>query len=177
MCQFFSTDVQYLFYNIQNPENPIILPRNDASLVKRTHFNKAKDTFLLVHGSGGNSSGPLVQKIKSAVARAKMDVNLIGLDWLRFGNRNSKLGIYNCSKLLGRMVGDFLKEMAKEDGLQFSRLTMIAHSVAGAITADIGYNLNKQARSTIGLETCSYKDSAKFVEVNTYIAFRQINFL
>lgn len=156
----------YLFYSLQNPNNPIIIPSNKPDEVSKTHFSRSKETIFFVHGSGGNSSGPLVQTVTRVITKAKMDVNIIGVDWRKFQLRNKETNIYNCSKLFGKIVGDFLKEMAKKFGLDYSKLVMVGHSIAGTFCNDIGYNINGQAKSIVGLETCSFKNTAKFVEVS-----------
>lgn len=167
VCQYVPADIVYLFYSLQNPEKPIIIPSNRPDDVGKTHFSKSKETIFFVHGSGGNSSGPLVQKVRAAIVKAKMDINIIGVDWRAFQLRNNKTNIYNCSKLFGQVVGNFLKEMTRKFGLDYSKLVIVGHSIAGTFCNDIGYNINSQAKAIVGLETCSYKNTAKFVEVNS----------
>lgn len=162
-CNYVPTDIEYLFYSLRNPERPISIASNRPDLVRNTHFNKARDTILLVHGSG--SGDALINKTRAAIVRAKIDVNIIGINWQPFQQRNRNINIYNCSKMFGKIVGDFLKDMQKSNGLNFGTLNIVGHSIAGAFTADIGLNINSQARSIFGLETCSYKNTAKFVEV------------
>lgn len=120
---------------------------------------------MLVHGSGGNSSGPLVQTIRSTVVKANIDVNIIGVEWRRFQLRNINTNIYNCAKLFGAVVGKFVKTMAKDYGLEYANLSMVGHSIAGTFCNEVGSEVNGQIQSIVGLETCSYKDRAKFVEV------------
>lgn len=119
----------------------------------------------MVHGGG--TPIPLIQKIRKAVVAARRDVNVIGINWYAFQIRNNKFDIHNCSKMFGKIIGDFLKSMEKNNGLSFDKLTIVGHSIGGGFSADIGYNINSQAKSIVGLETCSYKNAAKFVEVRT----------
>lgn len=133
--------------------------------MKKTHFSKSKQTIFFVHGSGGNSSGPLVQTTRAAIVKAKIDMNIIGVDWRHFQLRNNQTNIYNCAKLFGKVVSSFLETMAKNDGLDYSNLIVVGHSIAGTFTSQIGYNLKGQIKNMIGLETCSGQKAAKFVEV------------
>lgn len=160
-----ASDVVYLFYNLKNPSNPIIIPSNRPDEVSKTHFDKSKETILLLHGGGGNSSGPLVQKCRTALFNAKKDVNVIGIDWQPFQNRNKGINIYDCGKMFGANIGNFLKEMSKKFGLQFSRLSLVGHSIGGGVIGDIGVGIDGQARSIVSLEACTYKDRAKHVQV------------
>lgn len=162
-------DIEYLFHNLQNPTTPIIVPSNNFATVRNTHFNKAKTTLLLVHGSGGNSSGPLVQKVRAAVVKAKLDINVIGVEWQQFQLRNSKIDVRNCAQLFGNIVGNFIKAMMKDFGLSLDNLVIVGHSIAGAFCAEIGSAIGNKTRAIVGLETCSRKDRAKFVEVCKYI--------
>lgn len=133
--------------------------------MKKTHFNKSKQTIFFVHGSGGNSSGPLVQTTRAAIVKAKIDMNIIGVDWRAFQLRNNHTNIYNCAKLFGKVAAGFLSNMNKSFGLNYSNLIIVGHSIAGTFTSQIGYNLKGQVKHMVGLETCSGKKAAKFVEV------------
>lgn len=163
-CQYVPSDIKYFFYSLQNPENATIIISNRPDLVKTTHFSKSKDTILLVHGSG--TSDPLFNKVRDAIVKAKIDMNIIGVQWQGFQGRNREINVRNCSKMFGKVVGDFLKDMKKDDGLNFSTITIVGHSIAGGFCGDIGLNINSEARTIYGLETCSRKNTAKFVEVS-----------
>lgn len=97
--------------------------------------------------------------------KAKLDVNLIGVEWQRLQLRNSKIDIYNCTKLFGSVVGKLLEAMIKSFGLNLDNLVMVGHSIAGGFCAEVGTAVGNKAAAIIGLESCSYKDRAKFVQV------------
>lgn len=97
--------------------------------------------------------------------KAKLDVNLIGVEWQRFQLRNNNTDIYNCTKLFGSIVGKLLKAMMKSFGLNLDNLVMVGHSIAGGFCAEVGSAVDSKAGAIIGLESCSYKDRAKFVQV------------
>lgn len=117
----------------------------------------------MVHGSG--TWVPLITKVRNAIVKAKIDMNIIGVNWMGFQGRNKKVNVHNCSKLFGNLVGDFLKDMQKRHGLDFSTLTIVGHSIAGGFCGNIGLSIGSQARSIYGLEACSYKNTAKYVQV------------
>lgn len=162
-CQYVPEDIKYLFYSLQNPKTPIIVPSNNFGVIKNTHFDKSKETIVLVHGSGGDSSGPLVQNVTATIVKAKIDVNVIGVEWQKFQTRNQD--VRNCAKLFGKIVGTLLEDMKKNHGLQYSNLVVVGHSIAGAFCGEIGAYLNNQIARIVGLETCCSSSMAKFVEV------------
>lgn len=158
-----------MFYSLKNPENPIIVPSDKTGEIKNTHFDASKETIFLVHGGGGNTSGPLVQKVKAAVAKVKLDVNVIGVDWLGFQNRNQKINVYTCADFFGILVAKFLTVLTKDHGLKLAKMTMVGHSIAGKFMTNIGSQLKGEIRSIVGLETCAIsRKDAKFVEVCIY---------
>lgn len=110
-CQFVPDDIKYLFYSLKNPKTPIIVPSNNFAAIKNTHFDKSKETIVLVHGSGGNTSSPLVQNVTATIAKARMDVNVIAVEWQKFQLHNTD--VRNCAKLFGTIVGSLLEAMNK----------------------------------------------------------------
>lgn len=162
-----------MFYNIQNPTTPIIVPSNNFTTIKNTHFNKARETLVLIHGSGGDSSGPLVKNVTAAIAKAKIDVNVIGVEWRKYQLRNPD--VRNCSKLFAKVVGTMLEDLQKNHGLQYSNLVIVGHSIAGGFCGEISVYLKNQVAKIVGLETCCTKDRAKFVEVNILLITYQYN--
>lgn len=166
-CEYKPTDIIYQFYSLQNPQESqsINITSNRPDLVKTTHFNKGKETILLVPGSG--TQIPLIQKVRQAVVDAKLDVNVIGVNWLGFQKTNRAIDVHNCSKWFGDIVGGFLKDMQKNNGLNFNNLIIVGHSIAGGFCGNIGLSIGSQAKAIYGLETCSYKNTAKFVQVRS----------
>lgn len=105
-----------------------------------------------------------------AIAKAKIDVNVIGVEWQKFQLRNTE--VRNCAKLFGTIVGKLLEDMNKNQGLQYSNLVIVGHSIAGAFCGEVGTYLKNQVAKIVGLETCCSSSMAKFVEVrNKYFIF------
>lgn len=79
------------------------------------------------------------------------------------------MNIYDCGAMFGKNIGNFLKAMKSKFGLDFSRLSLVGHSIGGGVIGDIGVGIDGQARSIVSLEACTYKDRAKFVQVGTSV--------
>lgn len=167
-CQYIPSDISYLFYSLKNPDKPDLIPSDKFDGIKNAHFDASKETIFLVHGGGGNTSGPLVLEVKAAMVKAKLDINVVAVDWRAFQNRNKAINVYTCADLFGILVAKFLTALAKDRGLKYSKTTMVGHSIAGRFMTNIGAQLKGELRAMIGLETCVMnKKDAKFVEVRT----------
>lgn len=160
-----ASDLNYYFYNTQNPKAPIKVPTSNPGAIKNTHFNKARKTILLVHGAGGNSSGALITTVRDTVFRAKMDLNIIALDWGPIVNGCTNYGFLPVLPQLGQMVASFLNSL-KSYGLNYGDLTIAGHSVAGKFLGKIGDATKGQVSQMVVLEADSVeKNHARFVQV------------
>lgn len=168
-CLYLPEDIKYLFYNIQNPATPIIVPSNKFNTIKNTHFNKLKPTLFLVHGGGGNTSGPLTQQVRAYTVAKKIDINLIAVDWLGFQNTWTKRNIsdfYSCAPLFAKVVSGFIKELVSNHGLNYNDLAMAGHSIASRFCYETLRDLPKPIKHFMGLESCVvYQMNTKFTEV------------
>lgn len=160
----YASDINYYFYNAQNPKNPIKVPSSNVGSAKNTHFNKAKQSMILIHG--GNSTGPLISTVRDTIfSKAKIDLNLIALDWAPLQQRN--VTFTACLPIFAKMVQNFLNIMQKDFGLKLKDLTIVGHSYAGKILGAIGPQMNGQIQNLVVLEGDSVaKTAAKYVEVN-----------
>lgn len=165
-CTMYSSDINYYFYNMKNPKNPIKVPTSNLNAIKTTHYNKAKPTIILIHGGGGNSTGALITTVRDTVfLKAKKDINIIALDWAPLQKRYDKVTYKACLPIFARMVNTFLNKMGTF-GLKLSDLTVAGHSLAGKIMGAIGPQMKGQIQYFVVLEGDSVaKNAAKYVEV------------
>lgn len=159
-------DIAYYFYNLQNAEIPVEVLSNDTKAIKNTHFDGSKETMILVHGGGDSAKGLLVKTVKNSILGAKIDMNVIGLDWSLIQKHNTGKNVYACAKRAGEIIADFLDVLVKDHGLKFSKLSFVGHSAAGPFCAAVGSTLKGELKTIVGLDTSGIrKEDAKFVEV------------
>lgn len=129
-----------------------------------------KPTLFLVHGGGGDTTGPLTQEVRNATVDVnKIDINIIAMDWLAFQNRQKNMSIYDCSNLFGTVGATFIKEMQANHGLDLNKLTIVGHSIASRFCEQITKRLNGLIKSFMGLESCAIgKDMAQLVQVRNF---------
>lgn len=167
-----------MFYNIENHDKPITVPSNNFSAIKHTHFDKSKPTLFLVHGGGGDTTGPLTQKVRASTVANKIDINLIAVDWLGFQKTWKKLNVtdyYGCTPLFGKIVSSFLIEMANKHGLNYDDLSMAGHSIASKFCFDVLKDLPKPIKRFMGLESCAvHRMHTTFSEVREFLDNRKL---
>lgn len=166
-CIYIPADINYLFYNIQNPIKPISVPSNKFDVISSTHFNKLKPTLVLVHGGGKNNS--LTELVRAATVGKNTDINLISVDWLGFQNTWKKRNItnhYDCAPLFGKVMSGFLIEMVTKHGLNYNTLSMTGHSLASKFCFQVLKNLPRPIKHFVGLESCAVAGmNTNFTEV------------
>lgn len=159
-------DIIYYFYSLKNPAAGIGVPQTNPAAIKHTYFDSSKETIILIHGGGGNSTGLLVTATRNAIVNAKIDMNIIGLDWYQVQLHNNYSQIYDCTTGFGQVVGSFLGTLIKSYGLKTSKLTIVGHSIAGAFCAAIIPHIGK-VKHMVGLETGHIgTEHANYVQVN-----------
>lgn len=103
-----AADIVYYFFNIQNPVKGIGVPAKNPAAIKNTHFNKNKETMVLVHGSGGNTSGLLTTATTKAISDSKIDMNVIAVDGIKCRNITTTIRSMNVRRALDWLSVDFL---------------------------------------------------------------------
>lgn len=171
-CNVNPADIVYYFFNTQNPVSGIGVPAKNPAAIKNTHFDKNKDTIILVHGGGGNTTGLLITATRNAIFNGKIDMNVIAVDWYNVQLHNDYNKIYDCTAGFGQVVGGFFNTMISSQGLNTGTLTIVGHSIAGKFCAALSENLKGKVKYMVGLETGGIgTNHANYVEVinkNTY---------
>lgn len=162
-------DLFYYFMNLQNAATPIKVLTDNSNAIKNTHFNGTKDTIFLVHGSGNNGLSALTQIIKNTTFGAKIDINIIAVDWNTIRKRvTQKADLEACGPIAGNLMADFINVLVNHYGLKLSKLTVVGHSLAGHFISGLAATLKDQIQNIVGVDTSSVKRTdAKFVEVSS----------
>lgn len=135
--------------------------------------------MFLVHGSGGDTTGPLTQKVRNATVNKNKDINLIAVDWQQFQLRKKNISVYDCAPLFGKIVGSFLNELANTHGMNYCDLSMVGHSIASKFCIQISKNLPHKLKNFFGIESSSTSGmNAEYTEASNFNSqFRFFNFL
>ncbi|XP_055316132.1 inactive pancreatic lipase-related protein 1-like [Sitodiplosis mosellana] len=121
---FSENDVIFKLFTLKNPSQPQDLILYDRNILNKTNFDPKLPTRILIHG--WNSKIDLMGKFADAYfTKAKLNINLIGVDWTKGSNIISYLqASYNIKKVGAQVAHliDFLIEM----GMNSALLAMIA---------------------------------------------------
>lgn len=161
------TELKYFFYNLQNANAPIEIQWNATNEIKKTYFNASKHTVLLIHGFGDYGNGTMVEIIKNQIVAAKRDVNIIGIDWSPLWIYYNDREILNELKMAGWYCSVFFKTLKNSFNLDFTKLTVAAHSIGGSIAAYLGFYLFGEIQYMVGLDTNGInKSHAQYITVS-----------
>lgn len=161
-------DMTYYFYGLKNPTEPQEIKWNNVNDLRHGHFNASKYTLILIHGYNDSAQGLLVKTVKNELLNAKQDLNIIGLDWSPIWKNNNPSDFY--SKLApkaGEYIGHFFNQLLILFDLDYSKVTIAAHSAGGPIAGAFGETVNGYVKHIVGLDTSGInKTNAHFVEVS-----------
>ncbi|KAG5864683.1 hypothetical protein JTB14_009873 [Gonioctena quinquepunctata] len=92
----------------------------------------------------------MVVTVSDAILKAK-DVNVFRVDWSKFSNKNY-VEAFIAAPYVGRLLGEFIKRMVKNNGLKLKRSTIVGHSLGAHIGGRAGADLEGQIGVIVGLD-------------------------
>lgn len=162
-------NLTYYFYNPLQPNQPTTIKSNTIQDLKYIDFNAIKDTIILIHGWADSGQGGLVTAVRSALFEGDHDLNIIGVDWSTVW-KNSNIQQFRATRAgeTGKLIAEFLEDMAKIHQMDFSKVKIVCHSAGGPVTSAVGAALRGEIDSIVGLDTNNISPSdADFVQVRT----------
>lgn len=114
-------------------------------------FDPAKPTKMIVHGFLHNARKPWVIQMRSAIMNTTSDINLITVDWSR-GNGFPYTQATANTQVVGAVIAQFVKTLAKERGANPADFHIIGHSLGSHIAGYAGKKLNGLLGKITGLD-------------------------
>lgn len=154
MVPFFDLvrDVRFLVFTRFNPTTGQVFRFRDLESLSRTNFDVSRPTRILIHGFQGDSNSDVNLLLTDAYLR-NHDFNIIVVDWSVGANTISYLTASNRVIFVGMHVAELLDHLQDNILFDFSRLTIVGHSLGAHIAGVIGKRvLHGRINSIIGLD-------------------------
>lgn len=142
---FYSRQIQGLQVNITNMED-----------MKGTDFSSLKDTVFVIHGWTNDNTSPMCHVVKDAYLDVK-DVNLFVVDWSSVSKKEYVMARYQIIEL-GRVLGNMISVLAKNQLLNLNRTTIVGHSLGAHLAGITGKALQGRVGQIIGMYIKLYCD-------------------
>ncbi|CAF0827221.1 unnamed protein product [Rotaria sordida] len=178
----------FLLFTQEAPTNPEIFSydANDESIMKSS-INPSRWLRIIVHGFQNNRESVWIAKLKTELLKLKNDEksDVIVVDW----GGGAKFPFYANAvantRLVGKLIGLFLKKLHKLKGISYDKIHCIGHSLGAHTCGFTSNTVDNQLARISGLDPAGPffsgkkivvrldKDDAKFVDVihsNTEIA-------
>ncbi|KAK6179697.1 hypothetical protein SNE40_012002 [Patella caerulea] len=125
--------------NRQKPDinNPDYLDPNDINIISNSAYNGAKKLVLIIHGFQGSSDDKWVRDMVKELLLVD-DVNIVGVDWEHGAKRIDYHQAVANTRLVGKMVSNFLKVAHTAMGTSYSDMHIVGHSLGAHIAGYAG---------------------------------------
>ncbi|CAO1429205.1 unnamed protein product [Diamesa serratosioi] len=143
-------DVRFLVFTRFNPTIGQVLRFRDLESLSLTNFDVSRPTRVLVHGFQSDATADVNVLLTAAYLR-NYDVNIIVVDWR--ANTINYITARNRVNQVGAVVAEFLDMANMNNEMDFSRVTLIGHSLGAHAAGMAAKNVRRgRINSIIGLD-------------------------
>ncbi|CAL7948587.1 unnamed protein product [Xylocopa violacea] len=141
--------VLFYLYTRKTKDNPEILHTNDVNGLKRSHFDRRKETKFVTHGWMNSRKSNACTLVRDAFLKHS-DCNVIVVDWSSIALRPY---IWSSNRVL--MVAQFVSRMIDflvSQGMSPSRVTVVGHSLGGHVAGLSAHYAKHQLNYVVALD-------------------------
>lgn len=145
-------DVRFLVFTRFNPTIGQEFRFRDLESLRLTNFDVNRPTRVLIHGFQSDATADVNILLTVAYLRS-YDVNIIVVDWSVGANTINYISARNRVFEVGPLVAELLDFFQENISFDFSRLTIVGHSLGAHIAGIIGKNVRRgRVNTIIGLD-------------------------
>lgn len=145
-------DVRFLVFTRFNPTIGQELTFRDLESLSRTNFDVSRPTRVLIHGFQSDANADVNVLLTAAYLR-NYDVNIIVVDWSVGASTINYISARNRVFEVGPLVAQLLDFLQENILFDYSRLTIVGHSLGAHIAGVIGKNVRRgRVNTIIGLD-------------------------
>jgi len=146
------TETRFLVFTRFNPLRGQEVFLRDMDSVRQTNFDARRPTRFIIHGWQSDEHSEVNFLIANGYLTS-YDVNVIVVDWSVGANTINYIFSRNQVGPVGIVVAEFIDNLHNAGLVDFSRLSLVGHSLGAHIAGHVGKNLRRgRIHTIIGLD-------------------------
>ncbi|XP_072756273.1 pancreatic lipase-related protein 2-like [Anoplolepis gracilipes] len=143
-------DVNYDLYTKDNKEQAVSLPVSDSAQLKKSPFNSAWPTKIIIHGWMDNGNTFWLHNVRRNYLSVG-DYNIICVNWSA-GSTKEYLTAVKLIRQVGEYVAAFIKFLGSEAQVSYDDVHILGHSLGAHVAGYVGNYLSGKLGRITGLD-------------------------